>query len=580
MTLKLALFAFLTLFAPTQQPQNRTPDDYKLGPDSQYQEGVPRGEVTHYTWTSKIFPGTVRDYWVYVPKQYDPATPACVMIFQDGGGFQSPQGGARVPVVFDNLIHRKEMPVTIAIMINPGVLPAASPNALPRYNRSYEYDNLSDEYARFLLDEILPEVGKKYNLTKDPNGRGLCGSSSGGICSFVTAWERPDQFRRVISFIGSFTNLRGGHNYAALIRKTEPKPLRVFQQDGSNDQDIYSGSWFLGNQDVAAALKFARYDHQFVIGDGYHSGKHGASILPDALRWLWRDYPTPIKAATATPQPIMEVVAPGEDWQPLPEATGVKALAADSSGTLFFADASRLRKRDPDGRITVVREQAEGITALAFAPDGRLYASQPAKKRVVVYNLKDTKGTETVALKDFAAASLVVSRKGDLYASETGTGKVWLVREGKKTLVDIGMPGNTTLALTPDQSLLLLAEEKQHFILSYQCQSDGMLTARQPYFDLHIKYGTDTSGAGGMTTDTQGRLYVTSLEGVQVLDQAGRVNGILTNPERVPTTRITFGGANLDTLCVAAGGQVYLRKTKVKGVLSFLDPIKPPGPRL
>src|ERR1051326_3433209 len=164
-------------------------DDYKLGPDSQVQPGVPQGEVTHYTWQSKIFPGTVRDYWVYVPKQYDPAKPACVMVFQDGGGFQDRNNGYRAPVVFDNLIAKGEMPVTVAIMINPGVVPANSPDQQPRYNRSYEYDAPTGDYARFLLEEVLPEVGKKLNLTQDPNGRAICGSSSGGIASFVAAWE-------------------------------------------------------------------------------------------------------------------------------------------------------------------------------------------------------------------------------------------------------------------------------------------------------------------------------------------------------------------------------------------------------
>src|SRR5581483_3340301 len=242
----------------------RAADDYPLGPDSQRQPGVPQGTVTRYAWTSRIFPGTERSYWVYVPKQYDPTKPACVMVFQDGGGFQDVNGQFRVPVVFDNLIAKKEMPVTIAIMIEPGIVPAASANALPRFNRSFEYDTPDDRYARFLLEEILPEVGKRYNLTREAGGRAICGASSGGICAFTAAWQRPDQFSRVISFIGSFTDLRGGNTYPSLIRKTEPKPIRVFMQDGVNDQDIYSGNWYIGNTDVAAALKFARYEMQFV----------------------------------------------------------------------------------------------------------------------------------------------------------------------------------------------------------------------------------------------------------------------------------------------------------------------------
>jgi enterochelin esterase family protein len=265
-------------------------DDYKLGPDSKQQEGVPHGQATKFSWESKVFNGTVRDCWIYAPAQYDAAKPACVMIFQDGGGFVTTNGQFRVPIVFDNLIAKKEMPVTIAVFINPGHFPPGEPGGKSRENRSFEYDSLGDQYARFLIDEILPEVGKKYNLTSDPKGRALCGISSGGICAFTGAWERPNEFGKVVSFIGSFTNIRGGDVYPGLIRKTERKPVRVFLQDGSNDLDNIHGNWPLAAQQMAAALKFSGYDYKFEFGDGAHSGKHGGSILPDALRWLWRDY--------------------------------------------------------------------------------------------------------------------------------------------------------------------------------------------------------------------------------------------------------------------------------------------------
>jgi enterochelin esterase-like enzyme len=268
---------------------SRSPDDYPLGPDSQRHEGVPRGEVTKHSWTSKVFPDTVRDYWVYVPKQYDPAKPACVMVFQDGAGYVNEQGLFRVPIVFDNLIHKKEMPVTIGVFINPGSFPPSAPGARPRSNRSFEYDTLSDQYARFLEAEILPEVAKGYNLRTDAAGRAICGISSGGICAFTVAWERPDLFSKVLSHVGSFTNIRGGDAYPGLIRKAPRKPIRVFLQDGSNDLDNRFGNWPLANRQMAAALKFAGYDHRFEFGDGGHNGKHGGALLPESLRWLWRD---------------------------------------------------------------------------------------------------------------------------------------------------------------------------------------------------------------------------------------------------------------------------------------------------
>jgi enterochelin esterase-like enzyme len=266
-------------------------DDYQLGPDSMRQDGVPQGKVTEYDWnSSKVYPGTERKYWVYVPSQYDGSKPACAMVFQDGQGMVSETGSYRVPVVFDNLIHKKEMPVTIAILINPGVIPPATPGGMPRRNRSNEYDRVSDEYSKFLLDEILPVVSKSYKLTDDPDGRAICGNSSGGICAFTVAWHRPDMFRKVVSHIGSFTNIQGGYVYPSLIRKAERKPLRVFLQDGSSDLDNMFGNWPLANQEMAAALAYAKYDYKFVFGDGAHNGKHGGSIFPDTMRWVWRDY--------------------------------------------------------------------------------------------------------------------------------------------------------------------------------------------------------------------------------------------------------------------------------------------------
>lgn len=264
-------------------------DQYVLGPDSQVKPNVPKGKVETHQWTtSKIFPGTTRDYAVYVPAQYDKAKPAAVMVFQDGMGMWKPDSGMRASVVFDNLIAAGDMPVTIGIFINPGVFPPAKAGEKGRSNRSFEYDSLGDLYSRFLLEEILPEVGKSYNLTTDPEQRAILGSSSGGICAFTVAWEHPDAFRKVISYIGSFTNIRGGHVYPALVRKAEKKPIRVFLQDGKNDLDNQFGNWPLANQDMAASLKFAGYDYQFVLGEGTHNGKHGAQLLPEALRWIWR----------------------------------------------------------------------------------------------------------------------------------------------------------------------------------------------------------------------------------------------------------------------------------------------------
>jgi len=259
---------------------------YSTHPDSVARPGVPKGKLTAMPkWSSQVFEGTTRDWWVYVPAQSKPEAPAAVMVFQDGGGYRD-----FVPTVLDNLIASGEMPVTVGIFLNPGTFEGG------RSNRSFEYDTLSDQYARFLLEEILPEVEKTTKLRHDPAGRAIAGISSGGICAWTVAWERPEEFGKVLSWVGSFTNIasgksgrEGGHNYEAMIRKTPKKPIRVFLQDGSHDLDNANGNWPLANQQMAKSLAFAGYDFRFVFGEGFHSNRHGRAILPDSLRWLWRD---------------------------------------------------------------------------------------------------------------------------------------------------------------------------------------------------------------------------------------------------------------------------------------------------
>jgi gluconolactonase len=556
-------------------------DDYTLGPDSQIQDGVPHGEVTQYTWTSKIFPGTVRDYWVYVPKQYDPAKPACLMIFQDGAGYVKPDGNWRVPIVFDNLIHKKQMPVTLGIFINPGVVPATSESGLPRFNRSFEYDSLGDRYARFLLEEILPEVGKKHNLAKDGNSRAIAGASSGAICAFTVAWERPEEFGRVFSTIGTYVGLRGGNDYPTLIRKTEPRPIRVFLQDGSNDINGYGGNWFLANQEMLSALEFSGYDVKNVWGDGAHTSKHGGAILPDALRWLWRDYPAPIRGAGPSRQPLMNIFVEGEPWQLVSEGHRfTEGPATNSKGEVFFTDIpnNRIHKIGLDRKVTVFKDDTGGANGLMFGPDGRLYACQNGRKRIVAY---DMAATETVIADGLESNDLAVTHKGEIYVTDPANKQVWFVNaKGEKRIADSGIARPNGIVLAPDQSLLLVADTAGQMVYSFQIQSDGSLTHKQPYFHLHMADAAMQSGADGMTIDTQGYLYVTSQMGLQVCDQAGRVNAIISKPQPAWLSNAVFGGPALDELYVTCADKVYRRKTKAKGVLSFQPPIKPTAPRL
>lgn len=258
---------------------------YKTPAECREQPFVAKGQlVRRPDWESHVFEGTSREWYVYTPAIGRADEPLPVMVFQDGQWMKN-----YVPVVLDNLIAKGEIPAMVGIFLAPGVFKDG------KSNRSFEYDTLSDQYVRFLLEEILPEVEKTVKLRKDPDGRAICGMSSGGICAFTAAWQRPDQFGKVLSWIGSFTNIAhgpgnqaGGHNYPALIRLTPKKPLRVFLQDGANDLDNRFGNWPLANQEMAKALAFAGYDYRFEFGRGNHSDKHGRALLPDSLRWLWR----------------------------------------------------------------------------------------------------------------------------------------------------------------------------------------------------------------------------------------------------------------------------------------------------
>jgi len=288
-----------------------TDDVYKLGADSQPQPGVPEGKVIGpLTLESKVaYPGTTRNYWVYVPAQYDGKTPARLMVFQDGHFFVNKEGEYRVPVVFDNLIYRREMPVTIAVFINPGHAPDQQEANAKEWgdrtnNRRVEYNALNDTYSKLIVDELLPALKKQYNISDNPDDRGIGGASSGAICAFTVAWQRPDQFRKVISTIGSFTNIMGGHEYPDIVRRSEKKPLRVYLQDGLNDNRGLRGrgsdrrydpkwDWHTQNRKMVEALTEKGYDVNYCWGIGTHSNKQGGAIMPEMLRWLWRDYPRP-----------------------------------------------------------------------------------------------------------------------------------------------------------------------------------------------------------------------------------------------------------------------------------------------
>jgi gluconolactonase len=513
-------------------------------------------------------------------------------VFQDGAGFVRETGDWRVPIVFDNLIHQGAMPVTIAVLIDPGVLHAASSDRQDRYNRSYEYDALGPRYVRLLLEEILPEVGKQYKMSSDPNDRGIGGSSSGGIAAFTAAWERPDSFRRVLSFIGSYTNLRGGDIYANLIRKMEPKPLRVFQQDGSNDLSTFPGSWYLANQAMAKSLEYAGYDARFEAGTGTHSGKHGGAILPDALRWLWRDYPAPIQASKGIEVErhfVTLILDPGRDWELVGEGYQfTEGPAVDREGTVYFCDAgaSKIYRVGADGKPQLWKEDTGGATGLMFGADGRLYAAENQRKRVVAYAAD---GKVSVLAEGMAPNDLAVTPKGGVYFTDSPDRRIWYAEPGGSARVVFDSPkdGNIMMPngvrLSPDHSLLIVADTVSRFSWTFHIEPDGSPADGEPFYRLempdHELLGPPRSGADGLTVDTEGYVYFATKLGVQICDQPGRVVAIIRPPGARDLSNLVFGGKDLDTLYATAGDKVYRRHLRRKGVFPW-QPVKPPQPKL
>lgn len=569
---------FLVAIRLTVTPAIAAEDEYPVPPEGVVKEGVPQGKVEGpFEFRSSIFAGTVREYWVYVPAQYDPSKPPCLMIVQDGLGAAK---NWRLPTVLDNMIHSGEVPVQLGLFVGHGSVPASNENAQPRFNRSFEYDGLGDRYAKFLIDELLPEVAKKWRFSDNPDDRCLAGSSSGAICAFNAAWERPDAFRRVFSAIGTYVALRGADAFPGLIRKHENKPLRIFLQDGSNDLDIYAGSWFDANRSMLSALEYAGYEVNHVWGEGGHNGKHSAAIMPDALRWIWKGYPEPLKPGKAKNRRV-DLVLEGENWELV--SSGHKFTegpAVNDAGELFFTDIpnNRIHKVDAEGKVSVFAEDSGAANGLMMGPDGLLYACRHADGQIVRYSL-DGK-TRDVVVDGIKGNDLVLLHNGMGYCTDPDNKKIfYFTIKGDKKEVDSGIEFPNGIMTSPDQTLLTVANTRGRFCYSYQIQPDGTLGAKQEYGWLHVTDHLQT-GADGMAVDTEGRMYVTTSLGVQILDQLGRVNLILSKPKDAWLSNVIFGGPKRDVLYVTCGDSVYKRRINATGVDSWKEPVKAPKPGL
>lgn len=581
----------LLVFAGRLMAQSNQ-EAYPVDSASVEHAGVPKGEILKLTFSdSKIFPGTTREVSIYIPAQYKADKPACVYVNQDGIQWKA-------PTVFDNLIFKREMPVTIGVFISPGKVLAPDKEAVDRFNRSFEYDGLGDRYGRFLLEEIFPFIegkktadGRVIHLSGKGNDRAIGGSSSGAVCAFTAAWEFPEEFPRVFSAIGTYVGLRGADRYDILVRKHEPKPIRIFMQDGAADLNIYAGDWWKANESMERALTFAGYDVNHVWGAGEHNGLHGTAIFPQAMRWLWRDYPSPIRAGQSKNQFLADILTEGNGWELVGENYGfTEGIAANARGEVFFQDIPNAKtyKIGPDGRPELYVADSKKASGTVFSASGDMITitggwSDPPTKQVHRYHAP---GAYTVVADETPGNDVTISFGGNIYVTSPDgrerPSKLYLIKpNGEKRVVDEGLKFANGLCFSPDQRQLYVTESATHWVWVYQVQPDGTLAHKQKYGWLHVRDVDENAWSDGLKCDRDGRIYVTSPSGIQVMDQLGRVNAIIPAPKtKGQVSNLCFGGPGFDTLYITCHDKVFRRKVKVKGANNFEKPIKPGNPRL
>ncbi len=564
-------------------------DEWPTHPDSLEQDGVPKGEILTFTFDeSKVFAGTSRKIWVYIPAQYDASKPACLYVGQDGIKYDA-------TTVFDNLIHKGDMPVTIGVFAFHGRVTIDDPDTqVDRLNRSFEYDSLHDLYALFLERDLLPAVekmktgkGLPIRLSKRPTDRMIAGNSSGGIAAFMVAFSHPLRYTRVFTGVGTYVSMRGGDQIAGLIRKFEPKPLRVFLQDGENDNHLDVGDWWNGNQGMQRALEFSGYEVNHIWGTGGHNAKHATSVFPDALRWLWKDWPALPQNSGTQAEWMNDTMRLDEEWKLVGEGYRfTEGPVATPEGDVYFNDlgASKTYHVALDGKVTEWMDNTHRANGMAYSPDGLRYTLATAAGEVWAF---DKKGKKEVVATGIQGNDIVIARNGNAYITEpvsndskrSERSRVWLLRpNGEKVEVDHGLRFTNGIALSPDQTQLYVSDYESHWIYSYMVKPDGGLEHKQRLIWLHHKDTEPFSRADGVRVDTLGNIWVATNMGIQICDSAGRPRAIIPTPNgRV--ANFCFGGPNFDTLYATCRDKVYKRKVKAIGYNAWSDPIQPSQPK-
>jgi sugar lactone lactonase YvrE len=384
----------------------------------------------------------------------------------------------------------------------------------------------------------------------------------------------------VFSAIGTYVGLRGADHYPTLIRKYEPKSIRVYLQDGSNDLNIYGGDWWMANQMMERALIFAGYAVKNVWGEGGHNGKHGTAIFPNAMYWLWKNYPSNITPSYKNKnQYLNDILIENQGWELVGEGYSfTEGTIANEKGEVFFQDFPKALtyKIGLDGTVKPLKLDSKSASGTAIGSDGKRYTVSGKSKKVYLYDLNEN---ETVLADSISGNDIAVAKNGNVYITapegSEKPSKLYLIRpNGEKVLLDEGLKFANGLTFTPDQTQLYVTESATHWVWVYQIQADGSLTNKQRFGWLHGKDVNGNAWADGIKCDKDGKVYVATNLGIQILDQLGRVNAIIPMPTG-GAANLCFGGKDFDTMFVACFGKIFKRKFNTRGVNTFENPFKP-----